>query len=307
MFLSKIFTLLFVGALLAAPTLEADDVDLEKAVRSLIDAEIAYDKLANETSFAAASIHVFADDGVAFAPGIVNGKKFWSKETDPPILTWRPIFATISRSGDLGYTTGPWELRKTKGDPNPAAFGHYITVWRKDPDGVWKVVVDGGVDHSPPVEPAGKVETFVPKSPIARPETVCQRFEEAEKNFAEILAKDAGAAVLANASDQSRVYRAKTVPAVGKTATQLMLGSDHGKETRTRSGGGMSHLNDLAYSYGEYSSEQANVIERGIYFSIWQLDLRSEWRLVLDLQKKAPEKLQTLRSAKRGLIQKSCM
>jgi ketosteroid isomerase-like protein len=288
MILSKFFMVVFLGAFLVAPGSHADDIDLEKAVRSLIDAEIAYDKLANETSFAAASVHVFADDGVAFAPGIVNGKRFWSKETEPPILTWRPIFATISRSGDLGYTTGPWELRKTKGDPNPAAFGHYNTIWRKDPDGVWKVVVDGGVDHSPPAEPAGKVETFVPASAIARPETVGRRLEEAEKAFAELLAKDAGAAVLAKASDQIRVYRAKAVPAVGKTAAQLMLGSDHGKETRTRTGGGVSRAQDLAYSYGDYSSEDANAKERGTYFSIWQLDPSSEWRLVLDQQKKAP-------------------
>jgi ketosteroid isomerase-like protein len=290
MILPKFSTLLFLAALLAVPGLCADDVDLEKAVRSLIDAEIAYDKLANETSFAAASVHVFADDGVAFAPGIINGKKFWSKETEPPILTWRPIFATISRSGDLGYTTGPWEFRKAKSDPNPAAFGHYNTIWRKDQDGAWKVVVDGGVDHSPPAAPAGKVETFIPKLPIARPETVGQRFEEAEKTFADLLAKDAGAAVLAKASDQVRVYRAKIVPAVGKTAAQLVLGSDHGKETRTRTGGGMSRAQDLAYSYGDYSSAQADVKERGIYFSIWQLDSSSEWRLVLDLQKPTPQK-----------------
>lgn len=69
-----------------------------------------------------------------------------------------------------------------------------------------------------------------------------------------------------------------------------MLNSDHGQEKRARAGGGVSRSNDLAYSYGEYSSERANVTERGVYFSIWQLDLSSEWRLVLDLQKKAPEK-----------------
>ena len=277
-------------ALLAAAVVRAEDVDLEKAVRSLIDAELGYNKLAQEKNFAVASVEVFADDGVAFAPGPVNGKKFWSKQTDPPILTWRPIFATISRSGDLGYTTGPWELRKAKDDPNPAAFGHYNTLWRKDADGMWKVVVDVGVDHPQTAEPAGEVETFVPEFPIARPESVRERWEEAQKSFAELLAKDAGAAVLAKAGDQIRVYRKGAVPAVGKTAAQLMLSSDHGKEMRTRAGGGVSRSNDLAYSYGEYANEHANVIEHGVYLSIWQLDLSSEWKLVLDLQKKSPPK-----------------
>ena len=268
----------------------AGRVDLGKAVQSLIDAEHGYNKLAQKRNFAVASVEVFADDGVAFAPGPVNGKKFWSKQTDPPILTWRPTFATMARSGDLGYTTGPWELRKAKDDPNPVAFGHYNTLWRKDPDGVWKVVVDVGVDHSQPTEPTGEVKTFVPIFAIALPKTVHAKLAETEKIFAKALARDAGAAVLAKAGDGIRVYRRGQFPAVGKTAAQLMLSSDHGKQRRTRAGGGVSRSNDLAYSYGGYANKRGNITERGSYFSIWQLDLSSEWKLVLDLQKKAPEK-----------------
>ena len=287
MFLSKS---LKVFALLLTTSLHGEDADLQKAVQSLTGAELNYNKLAQEQDFAAASVQVFADDGVVFAPGVLNGKKFWSKQTEPPILTWRPIFATIARSGDLGYTTGPWELRKAKGNTKPEAFGHYNTMWRKEADGVWKVIVDVGVDHPRSSEPAGKVESFVPEFPVARPESVREKLREAENNFSELLANDAGGAVLAKAGDQIRIYRRGAIPAIGKAAAQMMLSSDHGKENRTRAGGGMSRSNDLAYSYGEYTSEHAHLTEGGIYFSIWQLDLNSEWRLVLDLQKKAAEK-----------------
>lgn len=196
MILSKSAALFLLIALFASAKLRAEDVDLEKAVQSLIDAELGYNKLAQEKDFAAASVQVFADDGVAFAPGPINGKKFLSKQTDPPNLTWRPIFATIARSGGLGYTTGPWELRKTKDAAKPEAFGHYNTIWRKGADGVWKVVVDVGVEHPQPTEPAGEVETFVPEFPIGRPESVRERFRETENSFTELLAKDAGPAVL---------------------------------------------------------------------------------------------------------------
>jgi len=57
----------------------AEDVDLEKAVGSLIAAEKAYAKLAAEKGFREASIWVFADDAVIFAPGAVNGKSFGGK------------------------------------------------------------------------------------------------------------------------------------------------------------------------------------------------------------------------------------
>jgi ketosteroid isomerase-like protein len=277
-------------ALLALAGACGETVDLEKAVNSLVDVERNYNKLASEKGFRAASIDVFAAEGVAFAPKPVNGKKFWEKETEDPLLTWQPIFASISRDGELGYTTGPWELKKARDSEQAQGFGQYVTVWRKENDRSWKVVVDVGVEHSQPKEPPDDVETFLPDFPIARPESVREKLQEAEKALVDLLAKDAGAAVLAKASDNVRIFRRGEFPGIGKAAAQLMLGSDHGKEMRARAGGGMSRSNDLAYSYGEYSSERANVTEHGIYLSIWQLDLSSEWRLVLDLQKKAPEK-----------------
>ncbi len=53
------------------------DVDLQKAVGSLIATEKAYAKLAGAKGFREASISVFADDAVIFALNAVNGKKFW--------------------------------------------------------------------------------------------------------------------------------------------------------------------------------------------------------------------------------------
>ena len=65
---------LFVACLALADGRTAD-VNLEKAVGSLITAEKAYAKLAGERGFREASISVFADDAVIFATNAVNGKK----------------------------------------------------------------------------------------------------------------------------------------------------------------------------------------------------------------------------------------
>src|SRR6184192_2685826 len=77
---SKFFPLV---ALVAVAGAHAEDVDLGKAVGSLIAAEKAYAKLAGETGFREASISVFADDAVIFAPNAVNGKKFWREARKP--------------------------------------------------------------------------------------------------------------------------------------------------------------------------------------------------------------------------------
>jgi ketosteroid isomerase-like protein len=288
MILPRSFKLFSVSALLALAPSYGEDVDLEKAINSLVEAERSYAKLAFEKDFRTASLHVFTDDAVIFAPSPQSGKKYWEKETEIPFLIWRPIFASIARSADLGYTTGPWEYKKSRDDEKPQAFGSFITIWKRQADGVWRVVLDVGTNYPPPKEPAGELKTFVSDFPIAHAGTVRQRLEDAERNFTESLAQDAGAAVLAQSGDDIRVYRRGTAPALGKTAAKLMLGSDQEKQTRKRAGSGVSRSADLAYDYGEYSSEHANVTEHGIYLSIWQLDLSSEWRLMLDLQKKAP-------------------
>jgi ketosteroid isomerase-like protein len=60
-------------------------------------------------------------------------------------LEWNPIYADVAASGDLGYTIGKW-TRTVKDSTGAAttAHGTYLTVWRKQKDGSWKVVADTG-------------------------------------------------------------------------------------------------------------------------------------------------------------------
>jgi ketosteroid isomerase-like protein len=60
-------------------------------------------------------------------------------------LTWVPVGADISDSGDLGYTYGTWEFHSKDKDGKPAVdYGNYTSVWKKQKDGNWKVVLDMG-------------------------------------------------------------------------------------------------------------------------------------------------------------------
>ena len=54
-------------------------------------------------------------------------------------LTWEPEFAEAS--GDLGYTYGTYTRATSDTDGNKAVeTGLYLTVWRRNADGAWKVV-----------------------------------------------------------------------------------------------------------------------------------------------------------------------
>ncbi len=60
-------------------------------------------------------------------------------------LSWQPTRAEMFPSGDTGYTTGRYELHtKDKQGNKIVRRGSYLTVWRKQADGSWKVIADGG-------------------------------------------------------------------------------------------------------------------------------------------------------------------
>jgi hypothetical protein len=98
--------------------------------------------------------------------------------------------------------------------------------------------------------------------------------------------RNVGKALLAYASDDIRVYREQSFPAVGLSAARLMLGSDNGTVSRELSAIRLSDSGDLSVSYGNYSEARGNVGQRGIYVMIWRTDMNGDWKLALDLQKK---------------------
>ncbi|MFZ0830847.1 MAG: DUF4440 domain-containing protein [Thermoplasmata archaeon] len=56
---------------------------------------------------------------------------------------WRPVQAGVARSGELGYTSGFYDLSFKDASGNTVIDkGKYLTVWKKQSDGAWKVFLD---------------------------------------------------------------------------------------------------------------------------------------------------------------------
>ncbi len=93
----------------------------------------------------------FAEDGVELSNGeapvvgrvaIIKSAN-WSPKAYQ--LTWTPTDAAMGPSGDMGYTWGHFEGHSKDANGNPVTTsGRYITVWRKQADGTWKVALDAG-------------------------------------------------------------------------------------------------------------------------------------------------------------------
>src|SRR5207247_10493376 len=97
--------------------------DVRQANRlAIAEAERAFAKAAATKGTRDAFLEFLADDGIIFQPGPVNAKKFWGERPSRRgLLSWEPIFSDVSRAGDLGYTTGPWEFRPNGPDDQPLA------------------------------------------------------------------------------------------------------------------------------------------------------------------------------------------
>lgn len=72
-------------------------------------------------------------------------------------ISWTPSKVGIAKSGDIGYTSGAYQL--SFNDPNGKAVsdtGKYVTIWKKQPDGSWKVYLDIFNSDMPPPAAPGK-------------------------------------------------------------------------------------------------------------------------------------------------------
>jgi len=104
----------------------------------------------------------FADDAAIFPPGerIVTGlpairEHYVKTGFSPQGLSWKPEGEVVSASKDLGYSYGTWEKPGFGQDGKPVIHrGKYLTVWRKQADGSWKVIADiGNIDPPPSARP----------------------------------------------------------------------------------------------------------------------------------------------------------
>lgn len=60
-------------------------------------------------------------------------------------LSWKPTKAEIAVSGDMGYTFGNYEFRvRLNTGQDSILYGNYVSIWKKQADGSWKYVLDGG-------------------------------------------------------------------------------------------------------------------------------------------------------------------
>jgi ketosteroid isomerase-like protein len=137
---SRIASLLVLLAFASSLSAQAP-ADLQRQVR---DAERAFAKTMADRDHTAFTAFV-AEDAIFLAPkevlrgrkAVADGwKKFFDGKQAP--FAWEPERVEVNDSGTLALSTGPVM------DPSGKRVGTFTSTWRREPDGRWRVVFDGG-------------------------------------------------------------------------------------------------------------------------------------------------------------------
>jgi ketosteroid isomerase-like protein len=141
-----------------SPTQE-EDLEAERA--SLLDTDRALSEAYATSDTPLDTVFAsFSDDARVLAPEApialgweASRAVFANLEALPGYsLTWSPTTAEVGSGADLGYTIGTYHMQLPDGDGNVAEIdGKYLSIWKRQSDGRWKITVDMFNSNGPPV------------------------------------------------------------------------------------------------------------------------------------------------------------
>lgn len=273
--------------LLLLPALAAD-TGLNAAQQEMVDTERAFVRLAAERGFRDAFYAYFADDGIAFNPHPFRVRTALANQPSlpgPMGAVWAPVYGDIAAAGDLGWNTGPLEFEGKNGEPD--RHGMFFSVWKRQADGTFKVVLDVGGDTPSAVVP---MDTPVQSShrPAATPPGNADVAAETaallavEREFlATAQTESLGRAYGSRLGDDARVHRPGAMPVVGQVALNEWANAQAAKYRGEPLGADVSRSGDLGYVYGNYECA-GDTPEAGYFARVWKRDSRGDWRIVMD-------------------------
>jgi len=270
-------------ALAACATPPSPSPNMDDA-RSLAAAESAFAAHSLREDMRVAFLANFAPDGVMPRGSWVNAHEFLTPRPAPPIvLDWRPVFTEVAASGDMGLSTGPSKIT-SRADPSQFGYGQFVSIWKREAGGPWRVAVDLGIAHEAPVFWDSPLVTVAVAGPPASPgDTV----EAAERRFAEdVKAQGPRAAYVKHGSSSMRLYRPNVAPMIGKEAALAWSGLAAEQRAWSVDKAEAARSNDFGYARGSFAAAAGGAVS-GWYLRAWHREAGA-WRIAMDVTNDAP-------------------
>lgn len=261
----------------------------DAALDQMVQTERRFAARALVVGWKQAFLEYFADEAVGFdGDRVAPAKDLVRAQPDPARdskLIWEPRYGDIASSGDLGYLTGP--VRRIAPDRNGGQPSHslYASVWKRQPDGTFKVIMDMGVPTPGPVSfadgftRAHRPDVWNGRSTRDASVRSLRDTDAALTNAARAGQADAYRGHLAEAA---RFHRPAQMPVVGVNAILVWLQKQPAYASGSARFADASASGDLGYTYGRYALRDTSG-SAGFYVRVWTRGADGVWRVALDV------------------------
>jgi hypothetical protein len=270
-----------------ASSVMAQQPDTTSSLYSMREAELNFARHSAMFGRNAAFVYNLADYSVMFmGKWVTNSLQLWKeRKADPVVLKWEPEFMDIAASGDFGISTGPWELQEFRPNTNPLSTGYFLTVWKKQTDGIWKVNLDAGV-VTPVIKdtphkflfPSGADKDIADASVTDTIQTT-RELTEREKQLTDQWEKTHQASAFTSfLAPAARLMQNRHLPTTNRDSINNLI-SQRDKSIRWKTvGSGAASSGDMGYTYGNLELPGAV----GFYIRIWKKQ-QGEWLITIEL------------------------
>lgn len=253
---------------------------------TLFEAERTFAARATLCGTDSAFLFALAPEGMIFRPGPVNGMRWIREHPSPPSgrLVWEPSAGAVAAAGDIGFTTGPWTFSDANRADRAPRYGHFLSVWKRQESGEWKVALDVGIGHPERSATAvhGKFDHarwgtgLIGRNPGGLNIVLLKAEEEL------VLAMDRTGSrkpLLTRIAPDAVLYRSGQPPITDREKIKNAIEEPMQPYYWKPAAATVSSSGDLAYSYGSYVAGN----EKGHYVRIWRMSPEGEWLILIDL------------------------
>jgi ketosteroid isomerase-like protein len=239
-----------------------------------------------------AFIEYFAEESVIFSDHwLTNGRQFWKELKERPVeLKWEPEFMDISNSLDFGVSTGPWEVQEYRPYTAALATGYFLTVWKKQSDNKWKVILDAGSETPKMKEyihsfsfPKGADKSISDQKYIAS-DVPLKEMKQTEVKLLDAWKTKPGQATYSTfLAPNARIQRNGFLPATTGDSINLRLTLLPLGLKWTLSGAAVASSGDLGYTYGLIEISGSQNPTGGHYIRIWKKQEDGLWKILIEM------------------------
>jgi ketosteroid isomerase-like protein len=282
MIVRTVVTCLILAALGVAPGAQIDP----QAIQRMVATERAFAAATAEIGVRDGFLTFFADDAVQIDHG-ADGRTSISRAKDALVrrplptlplsgtLLWEPFTGQIADDGTMGWLAGAYAGLDQTGR-TLTAHGAYFSVWKRQPDGEWRVWLDEGISlpdvwrDAAPFRAAPDPDAGTAGQPGVTLEAAEQAVSGGGAPWIDRLGRDV------------RLHRDGVMPIVGREAAVDWSRATWTSVSFTTVRIETSGSDDLGIALGGYRATTATGPEHGTWVRAWRRDVTGRWRIVFE-------------------------